>query len=59
MQELIKKYKTEVLSFKSNSDKETESFRIKYLGKNIVEKEVEIVCQEKHIKLHRPWRKEG
>ncbi len=34
MQELIKKYKTEVLSFKANSEKETESFRIKYLGKN-------------------------
>ena len=32
MQELIKKYKTEVLSFKSNSETETESFRIKYLG---------------------------
>ena len=34
MQELIEKYKQEVLSFESIDEKETELFRIKYMGKN-------------------------
>ncbi len=34
MQELIGKYKQEVLSFKSIDEKEVELFRIKYMGKN-------------------------
>ncbi len=34
MQELIEKYKQEVLSFESIDEKEKELFRIKYMGKN-------------------------
>ena len=34
MQELIEKYKKEVLSFESIDEKEIEFFRIKYMGKN-------------------------